>query len=109
MEIPEQNELLPLLSIYVYQLAIGYFGVVKGVGMSSTHSLDSSLRSHLNLVGQLLGTDCCPYSSWGLHRCPGYVKKLKLVWHWVILNSQFRFCIWHTWGLPSVIYDTSKS
>jgi len=38
-----------------------------------------------------------------------YVEKVKLVWHWVILNSLFRFCIWHTGRLPSVTYDASKS
>jgi len=38
-----------------------------------------------------------------------YVEKVKLVWRWVILNSLFRFCIWHTGRLPSVIYDASKS
>jgi hypothetical protein len=37
-----------------------------------------------------------------------YVEKVKLVWRWVILNSLFRFCIWHTGRLP-VTYDTSKS
>ena len=31
-----------------------------------------------------------------------YVKKVKLVWRWVILNSLFRFCIWNTGRLPSV-------
>jgi len=37
-----------------------------------------------------------------------YVEKVKLVWRWVILNSLFRFCIWHTGRLPSVTYDASK-
>jgi hypothetical protein len=31
-EVPQQDELLSLLSIYGYQLAIGYFGVVKRWG-----------------------------------------------------------------------------
>ena len=39
----------------------------------------------------------------------GYVEKVKLVWRWVILNSQFRFCVSHTGRLPSVTYDASKS
>jgi len=39
----------------------------------------------------------------------GYVEKVKLVWRWVILYSLFRFCIWHTGRLPSVIYDAQKS
>jgi len=39
----------------------------------------------------------------------GYVEKVKLVWHWVILNSLFWFCIQHTGCLPSVTYDASKS
>jgi hypothetical protein len=60
------------------------------------------------LVGQPLGRDCCPDFSWGLRRRPGYVEKVKLGWRWVILNSLFRFCIWHTGRLPSVIYDASK-
>jgi hypothetical protein len=38
-----------------------------------------------------------------------YVEKVKLVWRWMILNSLFRFCIWHTGRLPSLIYDASKS
>jgi hypothetical protein len=38
-----------------------------------------------------------------------YVEKLKLEWHWVILNSLFRFCIWHTGRLPNVPYNASKS
>jgi hypothetical protein len=33
-EVPEQVELLSLLSVYGYRLAIGYFGVVKGGGVS---------------------------------------------------------------------------
>jgi hypothetical protein len=39
----------------------------------------------------------------------GYFEKVKLVWRWVILNSLFRFCIWHNGRLPSVTYDASKS
>jgi hypothetical protein len=39
----------------------------------------------------------------------GYVKKVKLVWRWVILNSLFWFCIWNTGHLPSVTYDSLKS
>ena len=39
----------------------------------------------------------------------GYVEKVKLLWRWVILNSLFRFCIWNTGRLPSLIYDASKS
>jgi hypothetical protein len=35
VEVPEQDEHLFLLSIYGYRLAIGYFGVVKGGGISS--------------------------------------------------------------------------
>ena len=62
-----------------------------------------------NLVGQPLGRDSCLDSSWGLCIHPGYVKKVKLVWCWVILNSLFRFCIWHTAHLLSVICDASKS
>jgi len=31
--------------------------------------MDSSERSCLDLVGQLLGRDCCPDSLWGLRRC----------------------------------------
>jgi hypothetical protein len=68
-----------------------------------------NIKSPLNLVGQPLGRDCCPYSSWRLRRRPGYVEKIKLVWRWVILNSLFRFCIWYTVRLPNVIYDASKS
>jgi hypothetical protein len=121
-EVPEHYELLSPLSIHGYRLAIGYFGVVKGGGVSfpsflhglrglgsGTRSLDFSSRSSLNLVGQPLGRDCCPDSSWGLRRRPGYVEKVKVVRRWVILNSLFRFCIWHTGRPPSVIYDASKS
>jgi len=104
-----------------YRMGIGYFGEVKGggvkrvflvglgVGVWDCRSLDSSSRSRLNLVGQPMGRDCCPDSSWGLRRRPGYVEKLKLVWRWVILNSLFRFYIWQTGRLPSVIYDVSMS
>ena len=35
VEVLEEDELLSLLSIYGYRLAIGYFGVVKGGGVSS--------------------------------------------------------------------------
>jgi len=39
----------------------------------------------------------------------GYVEKVKLVWCWVILNSLFRFCVWHAGRLPSVTCDALKS
>ena len=120
-EVLELDERLSLLSLYGYRMGIGYFGEVKGggvkrvflvglgVGVWDCRSLDSSSRSRLNLVGQPMGRDSCPDSSWRLRRRPGYVEKLKLVWRWVILNSLFRFYIWQTGRLPSVIYDVSMS
>ena len=38
----------------------------------------------------------------------GYVENVRLVWHWVILNSLFRFCTQHTRCLPSVTYNALK-
>jgi len=76
---------------------------------SGTRILDSSSRCSLDLVGQPLGRDCCPDSSWELRRRPVYVKKLKLVWRDVVLSSLSRFGIWHTGRLPRVTYDASKS
>jgi hypothetical protein len=35
VKVPEQDKLLSLLSIYGYRQTIGYFGVVKGGGVSS--------------------------------------------------------------------------
>jgi len=58
--------------------------------------LYSSSRSRLNLVSQPLGRDCCPDSSWGLSRRPGYVEKVKLVWRWVIIILCFGF----VFGIP---------
>jgi hypothetical protein len=55
------------------------------------------------------GERLLPDSSWGLRRRPGYVEKVKLVCRWVVLNSLFRFCIWHSGRLPSLICDVSKS
>jgi len=45
----------------------------------------------------------------GLRRRPRYFEKAKLVWLWMILNSLFRFCIWHKGHPHSVIYVASKS
>jgi len=39
VEVPEQDKLLPFLSIYGYQLAIGYFGIVTGGGVISSSFL----------------------------------------------------------------------
>jgi hypothetical protein len=121
-EVPEQDELLSFLSIYGYRLAICYFGWSEMWGRqlseiswwvsgleSGTHSLDILTRCRLHLLGQPLRRWCWPDSSWGLCRRPGYVENVKLVWRWVIWNSLFSFCIWHSRHMPSIIYDASSS
>jgi hypothetical protein len=121
-EVPEQDEHLPLLSIYIW-LSSGdwLIGVVKDGGVSSSNFLGGFKGWGLWLeVWTPLKEVVLIWlaSRWGeiaariLRGVYGdaraYVEKVKLVWLWVILNSLFRFCIWHTGRLPSVNYDASK-
>jgi hypothetical protein len=114
-EVPEQDEHVSLLSIYGYRLAIGYFGVVKVGGVSSPSFLGGFRGWGLVLaVWTPLRKVVLIWlaSRWGeiaVRRHPGYVEKVKLVWRCVILNSLFRFCVWHTGRLPSIVYDALKS
>jgi hypothetical protein len=97
-------------------------GVVKGGGISSPSFLGGFRGWGLRLeVWTPLKEDVWIWlaSRWGeiavriLHGgyadAQGYVEKVNLVWRWVILNSLFRFCIWYTGHLPSLIYDALKS
>jgi hypothetical protein len=88
-EVPEQDGHIPLLSIYmaiVWRLVnrgserwgrqlFEFSWWLSGLG-SGTRSLDSSERS-LNFVGQPLGRDCCPESSWELRRRPSVFREGK--------------------------------
>jgi hypothetical protein len=85
--------------------------IVEGGGVSSSSflggfTLDSSERIWLaNRWGEIVAR----ILRGGYADARAYVEKVKLVWRWVILNSLFLFCIWHTRRLLSLIYDASKS
>ena len=96
-------------------------GVVKGGGVSSSSFLGGFRGWGLGLEvwTPLKEVLISLASRWGeitariLRRsyadARAYFEKVKLVWRWVVLNSLFRFCIWHTGRLHSVIFGASKS
>ena len=81
-----------------------------GFGAGVWHSQFGLLFNKLSQFGwPTVGDGLLPGFFVGATRRPGYVKKVKLDWRWMILNSLFRFCIWHTGRLSSVVYSALKS
>jgi len=96
-------------------------GVVKGRGVSSSSFLGgfkgwsrglevwTPLKEVVSIwLASYWGEIAARILCGGYADAWGYVKNVRLVWHWVILNCLFRFCIQRTGHLPSVTYNASK-
>jgi hypothetical protein len=120
LEVPELDEHLSLLSIYGYRLEIGYFGTVKFGGVRSSRFLGGFRGWSLVLAVWTLVREVVLIwltSRWGetaarvllgSYADAQDTRKAKTGLALVILNSMFRFCIWRTGRLLSVICDASK-
>jgi len=122
VEVPEQDGHLPTPFHIWLSSGDWLIGLEKGGGVSSSSFLGGSKGWGLGLevwtplkevvliwLASRWGEIAARILRGGYADARVYVKKVKLVCRWVILNSQFRFCICHTGRLPSVIYDASKS